>query len=210
MPWKQTRCAARGGCHLQVGRELRGGRLCCCRLATVRKARAPAHRLSLLSRGYDVNLLRVSAALALVTLVDDPRLEASPRADLQPRIRDPTTSSGHAIYNLPGHDTVSPDSGIDCYSSHEQQVPWAPQMSDPGDQTRTPRHRFLKPVTIIDDEDTDTMRIRLLQAVKAGTNSLQKQCTNESEHRKRRHTTREYKSSRLPTPGHDDKLARLK
>ena len=107
----------------------------------------------------------------------------------QPRIKDPTTPFGHAMYNLPGHGTLSPDSGIDCYSSHEQQVPWAPQMSDPGDQTRTPRHRFLKPVTIIDDEDTDTMRIRLLQAVKVGTNSLQKQCTNESEHRKRRHTT---------------------
>ena len=128
----------------------------------------------------------------------------------QPRTKDPTTPFGHAMYNLPGHGTVSPDSGVNCYSSHEQQIPWAPQMSDPGDQTSTPRQRFLKSVTIIDDEDTDTMRIRLLQAMGAGTNNLQKQCTNESEHRKRRHATREYKSARLPKPGHDDKLARLK
>ena len=84
---------------------------------------------------------------------------------LQPRIRDPTTSSRHVIYNLPGHDTMSPDSGVNCYNSHEQQIPWAPQMSDLGDQTSTPRQRFLKSVTIIDDEDTNAMRIRLLQAM---------------------------------------------
>ena len=129
---------------------------------------------------------------------------------LQPRIRDPTTSSRHVIYNLPGHDTMSPDPDVNCYNSHEQQIPWAPQMSDLGDQTSTPRQRFLKSVTIIDDEDTDAMRIRLLQAMGAETNNLQKQCTNESEHRKRRHATKKYEPARLPKPGHDDKLTRLK
>ena len=107
-----------------------------------------------------------------------------------PRIKNPTTPFGHAMYNLPGHGTVSPGSGVNCYSSHEQQIPWDPQMSDPGDQTRAPRHRFLKAVTIVDDEDTDR------QAVKVGANNLQEQCTNESEHKKRRHTTRGHKSAR--------------
>ena len=84
----------------------------------------------------------------------------------------------HVTRDHPGYGTMPLSTGVIHYDLHGLQTPWPQQVFNPGDQTRAPRHRYLKAVDIVDEEKREQ------RTVKSGMNNLQVQFKSESEHRK--------------------------